>query len=180
MKLIANWVTSEGSEITESRRQIVLEYWWTLLYSECFVNESKGDGCCCSVTWSFERWVLSDPWRATSWRHVSVSRLYKATTSIIAATISGSNGVDGDDVDEKLFELCCCLFRLYNKITDTCFRQCVNSFHSKKLEGSENRCLNTCVLKFMKMSQRIGQRYQEHQIQQSQQGMQFGQMAPST
>lgn len=60
---------------------------------------------------------------------------------------------------------------LYNKITDTCFQQCVNTFHSKKLDGSENRCLNTCVFKFMKMSQRIGQRYQEHQLQQSQLGM---------
>ena len=70
-------------------------------------------------------------------------------------------------------------FRLYNKITNTCFNQCVHAFHSKKLETSENRCLNTCVLKFMKMSQRIGQRYQEHQIQQSQQGLQQMGQIPS-
>ena len=69
---------------------------------------------------------------------------------------------------------------LYNKITESCFKQCVNSFHSKKMDSSENQCMNTCVMKFMKMSQRVGQRYQEYQIQQTQQGVGMGAMPPTS
>eukprot|EP00924_Labyrinthula_sp_SR-Ha-C_P013688 maker-scaffold_5-snap-gene-10.65-mRNA-1 protein AED:0.37 eAED:0.46 QI:93/0.5/0.33/1/0/0/3/0/119 len=65
---------------------------------------------------------------------------------------------------------------LYNRITERCYSRCVKNFHSQKLNGAENQCLDTCVTKFMKMSQRIGQRYQEHQMKQSQQMQQQGQM----
>mmetsp|Transcript_2446 Transcript_2446/g.3124 ORF Transcript_2446/g.3124 Transcript_2446/m.3124 type:complete len:96 (+) Transcript_2446:261-548(+) len=61
---------------------------------------------------------------------------------------------------------------LYNRLLDRCFGECVNSFHSKKLESGESQCMNTCTQKFMKMSQRAGQRFQEHQMKQQQQGIQ--------
>jgi len=61
---------------------------------------------------------------------------------------------------------------LYNRLLDRCFDSCVHSFHGKKLDSSESSCINTCTLKFMKMSLRSGQRFQEHQMAQQQAGIQ--------
>ena len=57
--------------------------------------------------------------------------------------------------------------RLYNELVEVCFNKCVNTFHSKSLEDSENKCVETCAQKFMNMSKRVGARWQEAQAEQN-------------
>lgn len=62
--------------------------------------------------------------------------------------------------------------RMYNNVLNRCFNQCVNTFHSKKLSEDDNKCLASCAEKYMHMYIRVGQRYNENQMQQQQQGVQ--------
>lgn len=57
--------------------------------------------------------------------------------------------------------------RLYNELVETCFSKCVNTFHSKNLEDTELKCVETCAQKFMNMSKRVGARWQEAQSEQN-------------
>ena len=51
---------------------------------------------------------------------------------------------------------------------------CIDDFSSKALSGKETGCVSRCVQKHMSMSQRLSERFQEHnallQQQQQQQG----------
>ncbi|XP_065061900.1 mitochondrial import inner membrane translocase subunit Tim9-like [Rhopilema esculentum] len=56
----------------------------------------------------------------------------------------------------------------YNKLAEQCFVDCVHDFTSRTVTGNENNCAMNCTEKFLKMSQRIGIRFQEiHEINQS-------------
>ncbi len=55
---------------------------------------------------------------------------------------------------------------MYNRLVEHCFQGCVTQFPSKKLDPKETKCVDTCVEKFMKFSQRTGMRFAEHQYQQ--------------
>mmetsp|Transcript_311 Transcript_311/g.736 ORF Transcript_311/g.736 Transcript_311/m.736 type:complete len:93 (-) Transcript_311:1941-2219(-) len=55
---------------------------------------------------------------------------------------------------------------MHNKVTQSCFKDCVKTFHSKNLTGEENKCINTCTAKFLVMSQRLSQRYAEVSMEQ--------------
>ncbi|GFS17069.1 mitochondrial import inner membrane translocase subunit Tim9 [Elysia marginata] len=52
----------------------------------------------------------------------------------------------------------------YNKITEQCFMACVHDFTTRKVVNEENSCALHCLEKFMKMTNRISQRFQEHQM----------------
>jgi len=52
----------------------------------------------------------------------------------------------------------------YNKITEQCFMACIHDFTTRKVVSSENTCSLNCLEKFMKMTNRISQRFQEHQM----------------
>lgn len=54
----------------------------------------------------------------------------------------------------------------FNGLVQRCFDECVVSFRSKDLDKSERECVQNCVDKFMKFSQRIGQRFAERNQQQ--------------
>mmetsp|Transcript_11603 Transcript_11603/g.18878 ORF Transcript_11603/g.18878 Transcript_11603/m.18878 type:complete len:94 (+) Transcript_11603:144-425(+) len=58
--------------------------------------------------------------------------------------------------------------KLYNRLAEGCFNECVTVFHGKNLTGEEERCINTCTAKFLNMSKRVGQRFAEVQMQQQQ------------
>ncbi|KAG7194473.1 uncharacterized protein KQ657_004686 [Scheffersomyces spartinae] len=51
--------------------------------------------------------------------------------------------------------------RLYSNLVARCFDDCVNDFTSASLTNKESACLMKCSEKFLKHSERIGQRYQE-------------------
>ena len=52
----------------------------------------------------------------------------------------------------------------YNKLTETCFHDCVHDFSYRNVSTNENSCAMNCAEKFLKMSQRIGVKFQEVQF----------------
>ncbi|XP_044255816.1 mitochondrial import inner membrane translocase subunit Tim9 [Tribolium madens] len=52
----------------------------------------------------------------------------------------------------------------YNKLAELCFTDCVSDFTSRNIKGSEDRCALNCLEKFLKVNQRISQRFQEFQM----------------
>lgn len=51
--------------------------------------------------------------------------------------------------------------RLYSSLVERCFSDCVNDMTSNSLTGKEQDCVLKCSEKFLKHSERIGQRFQE-------------------
>ncbi|XP_066932217.1 mitochondrial import inner membrane translocase subunit Tim9-like [Clytia hemisphaerica] len=51
----------------------------------------------------------------------------------------------------------------YNKLSETCFSDCIQDFTTRTISSNENTCAMNCTEKFLKMAQRIGIRFQELQ-----------------
>lgn len=51
--------------------------------------------------------------------------------------------------------------RLYSNLVERCFTDCVNDFTSEKLTSREDACILKCSEKFLKHSERVGQKFQE-------------------
>lgn len=62
------------------------------------------------------------------------------------------------------------LLQMYSNLVQRCFNDCVNDFTSKSLLGKEESCVMRCVDKFLKSSERLGERFQEQNAQMAQQG----------
>ncbi|KAL1776043.1 mitochondrial import inner membrane translocase subunit Tim9 [Sigmodon hispidus] len=54
----------------------------------------------------------------------------------------------------------------YNKLTETCFLDCVKDFTTREVKPEEVACSEHCLQKYLKMTQRISMRFQEYHIQQ--------------
>ena len=54
----------------------------------------------------------------------------------------------------------------YNRLTEMCFIDCAKDFTTRNVLKAENNCALNCLEKYLKMTQRISQRFQEYQIQQ--------------
>lgn len=52
----------------------------------------------------------------------------------------------------------------YNKLSELCFMDCVSDFTTRKVKPYEERCALNCIEKFLKMNQRVSQRFQEFQV----------------
>lgn len=52
----------------------------------------------------------------------------------------------------------------YNKLTDQCFSDCIFDFTGRSVSSKEETCATNCVEKYLKMNQRISQRFQEAQM----------------
>lgn len=50
---------------------------------------------------------------------------------------------------------------LYSNLVSRCFDDCVNDFTSANLTSKESSCISKCSEKFLKHSERVGQRFQE-------------------
>ncbi|CAK4030577.1 Mitochondrial import inner membrane translocase subunit tim9 [Lecanosticta acicola] len=59
---------------------------------------------------------------------------------------------------------------LYSNLVQRCFNDCVNDFTSKSLASKEEGCVMRCVDKFLKSSERLGERFQEQNALMAQQG----------
>ncbi|XP_033622806.1 mitochondrial import inner membrane translocase subunit Tim9 isoform X1 [Fukomys damarensis] len=55
----------------------------------------------------------------------------------------------------------------YNKLTETCFLDCVKDFTTREVKPEEITCSEHCLQKYLKMTQRISMRFQEYHIQQN-------------
>ncbi|KAL2357229.1 mitochondrial import inner membrane translocase subunit TIM9, partial [Cryomyces antarcticus] len=59
---------------------------------------------------------------------------------------------------------------MYSNLVQRCFDDCVNDFSSKSLLSREEGCVMRCVDKFLKGSERLGQRFQEQNAAMAQSG----------
>ncbi|KAI9767056.1 MAG: protein transporter tim9 [Geoglossum umbratile] len=50
---------------------------------------------------------------------------------------------------------------MYSNLVQKCFEDCVNDFTTKSLHSKEEGCVMRCVDKFLKTSERVGQRFAE-------------------
>ncbi|KAK2879055.1 hypothetical protein Q8A67_019846 [Cirrhinus molitorella] len=55
----------------------------------------------------------------------------------------------------------------YNKLTENCFMDCVKDFTTREVKPEETSCSESCLQKYLKMTQRISMRFQEYHIQQN-------------
>ncbi|BFZ62810.1 protein transporter tim9 [Saitoella coloradoensis] len=59
---------------------------------------------------------------------------------------------------------------LYSNLVQRCFSDCINDFTSKSLSEKESGCVQKCADKFLKHSERVGQRFAEQNAAYMQQG----------
>ncbi|XP_034473869.1 mitochondrial import inner membrane translocase subunit Tim9 [Drosophila innubila] len=52
----------------------------------------------------------------------------------------------------------------YNKLSEMCFTDCVRDFTSRDVKDTEEKCSLNCMEKYLKMNQRVSQRFQEFQM----------------
>ncbi|XP_043261966.1 mitochondrial import inner membrane translocase subunit Tim9 [Colletes gigas] len=52
----------------------------------------------------------------------------------------------------------------YNKLSEICFVDCINDFTARDIKPQEDKCALNCMEKYLKMNQRISERFQEYQI----------------
>ncbi|XP_026482164.1 mitochondrial import inner membrane translocase subunit Tim9-like [Ctenocephalides felis] len=52
----------------------------------------------------------------------------------------------------------------YNKLSERCFVDCISDFTSRAIKPSEEKCALNCMEKYLKMNQRVSQRFQEFQM----------------
>lgn len=60
--------------------------------------------------------------------------------------------------------------QMYSNLVQRCFNDCVTDFTSKSLASKEEGCVMRCVDKFLKSSERLGERFQEQNAAMAQQG----------
>uniref|UniRef100_A0A9J7ZZS4 Mitochondrial import inner membrane translocase subunit n=1 Tax=Cyprinus carpio carpio TaxID=630221 RepID=A0A9J7ZZS4_CYPCA len=72
---------------------------------------------------------------------------------------------------EIIVHLCILQFKeflgTYNKLTENCFMDCVKDFTTREVKPEETSCSESCLQKYLKMTQRISMRFQEYHIQQN-------------
>ncbi|KAK2706829.1 mitochondrial import inner membrane translocase subunit Tim9-like [Artemia franciscana] len=52
----------------------------------------------------------------------------------------------------------------YNKLSEMCFNHCIWDFTTRQVRDKEDACANNCAEKYLKLNQRISQRFQEFQM----------------
>ncbi|KAK0158780.1 hypothetical protein PV328_009734 [Microctonus aethiopoides] len=52
----------------------------------------------------------------------------------------------------------------YNKLSEICFIDCISNFTTRDVKPKEEKCTLNCMEKYLKMNQRMSQRFQEYQV----------------
>ncbi|VDO57863.1 unnamed protein product [Haemonchus placei] len=52
----------------------------------------------------------------------------------------------------------------YNNVTEQCFGACINDMTTRTVSEKEEKCSTNCLDKYLKMTQRVSLRFQEHQL----------------
>lgn len=55
----------------------------------------------------------------------------------------------------------------YNEVTEQCFNACVTDFSLRAVKDNESKCAQNCLDKYLKMTQRLSTRFQEHHLMQA-------------
>ncbi|QIW96442.1 hypothetical protein AMS68_001960 [Peltaster fructicola] len=63
---------------------------------------------------------------------------------------------------------------MYSNLVQRCFNDCVSDFTSKSLASREEGCVMRCVDKWLKASERLGERFQEKNAEMAQSGNMLG------
>ncbi|KAK7793547.1 hypothetical protein R5R35_000387 [Gryllus longicercus] len=78
-----------------------------------------------------------------------------------AATLQ-ERGLDNVDAEQiKSFKD---FLMSYNKLSEHCFIDCAWDFTTREVKSQEEKCALNCMEKYLKMNQRVSQRFQEFQI----------------
>lgn len=70
----------------------------------------------------------------------------------------------------KFILIVVCMFQFrdflssYNKVSEICFVDCIHDFTTRDVVSKEEKCALNCMEKYLKMTQRVSQRFQEFQI----------------
>ncbi|KHJ41447.1 kynurenine--oxoglutarate transaminase domain protein [Trichuris suis] len=75
-----------------------------------------------------------------------------------------SSDGDGLETDVKTFRE---FLQQYNRVSEGCFLDCVHDFTTRTVSKREEQCALNCMEKYLKMTQRISQRFQEFQLLQA-------------
>lgn len=70
--------------------------------------------------------------------------------------------------------------QMYNILSTSCFKECVTSFNSRTLEGSEIVCVESCAEKYIKTNRRVMDIYVVHQQTLNQKRLEEAAQAQST
>ncbi|CDW53628.1 Aminotran 1 2 and zf-Tim10 DDP domain containing protein [Trichuris trichiura] len=76
--------------------------------------------------------------------------------------VSSDSG--GLETDVKTFKE---FLQQYNRVSESCFVDCVHDFTTRTVSKREEQCALNCMEKYLKMTQRISQRFQEFQLLQA-------------
>jgi mitochondrial import inner membrane translocase subunit TIM9 len=68
---------------------------------------------------------------------------------------------------------------MYNNVVMRCFDTCVTGFRSKTMSKYEIACVEHCAERYIKMTQRVGLRFAEHQAMQQKRAEDAGFVAKS-
>jgi len=52
----------------------------------------------------------------------------------------------------------------YNSLTEACFGACIQDLTTRTVSVKEQKCADNCLDKYLKMTQRLSLRFQEHQM----------------
>ncbi|KZC05115.1 PREDICTED: mitochondrial import inner membrane translocase subunit Tim9-like [Dufourea novaeangliae] len=52
----------------------------------------------------------------------------------------------------------------YNRLSEVCFTDCITDFTGRDIKAKEEKCALNCMEKYLKMNQRVSQRFQEFQM----------------
>ena len=70
---------------------------------------------------------------------------------------------NSSDIEIKTFKD---FFLNYNKLAEMCFMDCIHDFTFREVSKREEKCAENCFDKFVKLNNRISQRFQEIQFAQ--------------
>ncbi|XP_014211679.1 mitochondrial import inner membrane translocase subunit Tim9 [Copidosoma floridanum] len=72
--------------------------------------------------------------------------------------------IQSNTIDEDQFRSFQEFLTSYNKLSELCFIDCIFDFTSRNIQKKEEKCTVNCMEKFLKINQRISQRFQEFQM----------------
>lgn len=68
------------------------------------------------------------------------------------------------DVDTEQIKTFRDFLTSYNKLSEICFVDCITDFTTRDIKTKEEKCALNCMEKYLKMNQRVSQRFQEFQM----------------
>ncbi|CAB3363131.1 mitochondrial import inner membrane translocase subunit Tim9 [Cloeon dipterum] len=81
-----------------------------------------------------------------------------------AAVLASAAGGSSDKEHQEQIKSFRDFLLSYNKLSEICFDACVWDLTTRKVKDQEDKCAMNCMEKYLKMNQRVSQRFQEFQV----------------